>query len=475
MSRGLFHMQKSIFKSLFILLFAVSPVCLAASLLPVSSSGKFEFSNAEFGQSHPFAKVHVNLTARNMSGASINVERIAAREPNGGTVSYAPGLIKAGASIPIGVDISLNEDVGRVAYYFDVFARGQKDPIDGFVVRGFADWLVSPAGTDIDLGTFEVAKPVKRVLPIEVRPGASLKLVSVKKESEYFSAKIVQDGNALELASRSDAPWSSFDEKLLVNTDNDLQPVVAFRLRGQARGQVVPSLDPLDFGLLREGQSAELIVVLNDVSGKPLQTGTVTAKSRMKVDTAVVDCTPKSPSCKNLKVAYPPMSMLGTTGGVLEVQLPAYKRSLFIRFGAIGIGKDTQIRSLADDFKAAQEQSKSISSVLQSSVANVPDKKAVPASMPTPEGSGPLLKWQVTNEYDIYGYEIYRSNAENGSYSRVSEKIIERLDGDPEAGSSYQWRDSTAKSGETYWYYIEIVYNKGRKQQFTSPQKFVAK
>ncbi|MBX3696673.1 MAG: hypothetical protein KF811_02600 [Dokdonella sp.] len=456
-------------------LFSGSSVCSAAAPAPVHATGTFEFAGTEVGQTYPFAKVHADIVGRNLSEKSLQIERIVPRDPSGVLIRFTPSLVKAGESFSAGLDLTLNETLGRFAHYFDIYARGETEPVDGFVVRGFADWLVSPSGTDIDFGTFDVSKAVTRVIPIEVRPGVSVRLVGIEKPSAYFNAQVVQDGKALQLASREDAPWSSFDENLLVKTDSSLQPLVAFRLRGQARGKVVPSLDPLDFGLLREGQSAELIVVLNDVSGKPLEVGEVTAKSRMKVETSVTDCLPVNPSCKNLKVRYPPMNMLGTTGGVLEIELPDYKHDLYVRFGAIGIGKNTQIRSLADDFKAAQEDQKSISSVLRSSVAKAPVTKAVPATMSTPEGTGPLLKWQVTNEYDIYGYEIYRSDAESGPYERVSEKIIERLEGDPEAGSIYQWRDNSAKAGQTYWYYIDIVYNRGRKQQFTSPQKVVAK
>jgi hypothetical protein len=98
--------------------------------------------------------------------------------------------------------------------------------------------------------------------------------------------------------------------------------------------------------------------------------------------------------------------------------------------------------------KAREVQPESISSVLQTSVAH-PKAKAQPTQMKTPEGAGPLLKWQVANEYDIYGYEIYRSDSENGNFHRISDKIIERLEGDQEVGSSYQWRDNTAATGKT--------------------------
>jgi len=469
-------MQPTNFLLIVVLLLAF-PAGQAATLVPTQahSTGKFEFTGTEIGQTHPFAKVHAQVVARNLTGTSMLIERIVPRGTEKVTIGFTPSQVNAGESFVAELDFSLTEEVGRVAHYFDVFVKGQPGPIDGFVVRGFADWLVSPDGLSIDFNTIKLAQPIEKVIPIDVRPGATLHLVGVEKPSAYFDVKIVRNGGALELHSRADAPWSSFDEKLLIRTDNPLQPIVAFRLKGQARGSVVPSSDPLDFGLLREGQAAEMMLVLNDVTGKPLNIGKVVAKSRMKVFTSVNDCVPKNESCKNVKVAYPPMNLLGTTGGTLEIELPSYKQNLVVRFGAIGIGKNTQIRSLEEDFKAAQEESKSISSVLQSSVTKTTEKAKAPATMSTPDGTGPLLKWQVTNEYDIYGYEIYRSVAETGPYSRVNDKILERLDGDPEAGSIYQWRDSSAESGNTYWYYINIVYNKGRKQQFTSPQKIVAK
>src|SRR5690606_19120077 len=105
--------------------------------------------------------------------------------------------VKAGGTFSVELEITLKEDVGRVAVYFDVFAKGQAEPVDGFAVRGFADWLVSPVGTTIDFGTFEVAKSVRKVIPIEVRPGASVRLIRIDNPSPTFDATIAQDGKSL--------------------------------------------------------------------------------------------------------------------------------------------------------------------------------------------------------------------------------------------------------------------------------------
>ncbi|HET9033452.1 MAG TPA: hypothetical protein VFN25_11165 [Dokdonella sp.] len=443
----------------------------AAASSPVGSPNPIDFTGLEIGQSHPFAKVHAHVEGLNVSGNTLEIERVVASDSKNASFKFEPVKVKASESFALDMEITLNADVGRVSHHFDVYAKGQANPIDGFSVQGFSDWLVSPEGTDIEFGIFEAAKPIRRIVPIEVRPGVSVKLVGIEKPSAYFDAKVVQGGKALELSSKEDAPWSSFDEKILVKTDNDLQPLVAFRLRGQVRGSVVPSSDPLDFGLVREGDGAELTLVLNDVSGKPLKIGAVVSNSRMKVSTKVVECFPSNPSCRNLKVIYPPMNLRGVTGGMLEIELPDYKRKLFVRFGALGIGKDTQVKDLAEELKKASEVEPSVSSVLRQAM----QQPTNPVEMPAPDGNGPLLTWKSTHENGVYGYEIYRSNLQDGPFQRVSAGIISRLDQTGKQGSIYRWRDADYKSGMTYWYYVNLVMENGTKRKFTSAQKVVAK
>ncbi len=469
-ARGLSYMR--MIKSVFSFLLALAAVGVSAEPTIVAPpSDAIEFGGVEFGQSYPYAKVRAHIEGRNVSGRELVIERVSASDLDSASITFKPSILKNGESFAVDLEITLDGNVGSVSHHFDVYAKGQITPIDGFSVHGFADWVVSPAGTDIEFGVFEVAKPVLRLVPIEIRSGVAVKLVGIEKPSAFFDAKVVQDGKALELRSKEDAPWSSFDEKLLVRTDSEMQPIVAFRLRGQARGSVVPSSDPLDFGVVREGQGAELTLVLNDISGKPLEVGEIVSNSRMRVNTQVSDCFPSDPSCRNLKVIYPPMNMRGVTGGMLEIALPTYKRKLFVRFGALGIGKDTQIKDLAEELKKASEVEPSVSTVLQQAM----QQSTSPLELPRPDGNGPLLTWTAAHENGVYGYEIYRSGSQDGSFHRVSSGIILRLDQTGIQGSIYRWRDTDYESGTTYWYYVNLVMENGTKRRFTSAQKVIAK
>ncbi len=453
----------------FLLSLSVSDAA-AAELETAGPVNVLDFTGVELGQTHPFAKVRAHVEGMNVAGRTLDIERVQSSQPGRAEVDFEPVVVKAGETFALDLTVNLGADVGRVSHHFDVYAKGQAEPVDGFSVHGFADWLISPEGT-VEFGTFEVTKPVRRVVPIEIQPGTSVKLVRIEKSSAYFDAKVIDDGKALELRSKADAPWSSFDELLFVTTSSELQPKVAFRLRGQARGTVVSSADPLDFGLLREGQGAELTLVLNDTSGKPLKIGKVVPDSRAKVETRLAECIPAAPSCRNLKVTYPPMELRGVTGGMLEIELPLYQRNLFVRFGAIGIGKDTKIMDLAEELKKASKAEPSVSSALQQSM-----KQTVsPIEMPRPNGDGPLLTWKAAHEDGVYGYEVYRADAQDGPFKRVSSGIIPRLDQSGKQGSVYRWRDADFVSGKAYWYYVNVVMENGSKRSFTGAQRVLAK
>lgn len=95
--------------------------------------------------------------------------------------------------------------------------------------------------------------------------------------------------------------------------------------------------------------------------------------------------------------------------------------------------------------------------------------------MQNPAGEGPLMKWQAAYEYNVYGYEIYRASEEGGPYARINEKIVPVLDDSAQVGSIYRWRDNSAVSGETYWYYIGLVKANGIKSVLSNPQKITAR
>lgn len=90
------------------------------------------------------------------------------------------------------------------------------------------------------------------------------------------------------------------------------------------------------------------------------------------------------------------------------------------------------------------------------------------------EPAGHVLKWSSVKEDGLYGYSVYRSENSAGPFLRINARIIPRKtpgttpDGDPaEHASHYEFVDSGAEPGKSYYYYIEAVADSGRKQRLT--------
>ncbi|MCR6701350.1 MAG: hypothetical protein NVV68_09455 [Dokdonella sp.] len=94
---------------------------------------------------------------------------------------------------------------------------------------------------------------------------------------------------------------------------------------------------------------------------------------------------------------------------------------------------------------------------------------------PPPAGRGPLLKWSVANEEAVYGYVILRGDSESGPFERVSKDTIPAGTFEEGYANAYQWRDTSAVVGQTYWYSIGLINKDGTKDSLTGPQRVVAK
>jgi hypothetical protein len=144
------------------------------------------------------------------------------------------------------------------------------------------------------------------------------------------------------------------------------------------------------------------------------------------------------------------------------------------------VDKDTKVRDFNEEMKEAASTRGSEALSRTASAPALDLKQALksgtePAEPPPPPGEGPLLKWTVLHEDLIHGYVVYRAASPEGPFVRINyETIPTSSDGGQDTGR-YQWRDTNAVPGSTYWYYIGTIQNNGAKGNLSSPQKIVAK
>ena len=76
------------------------------------------------------------------------------------------------------------------------------------------------------------------------------------------------------------------------------------------------------------------------------------------------------------------------------------------------------------------------------------------------------MRWGTGNEIDTFGFALYRGDTPNRSAARpitVASIPSKSIDG---SGADYQFADTTAVSGITYYYWLQEVETTGRLHEY---------
>jgi hypothetical protein len=264
-----------------------------------------------------------------------------------------------------------------------------------------------------------------------------------------------------------------------VSIDTPHQKEAWISVTAEVHGAIAPAANPISLGIISANREQKFILTeLREKDGKKFQVGSIRVDG-IAGSAQVVPCMKISEGCTALQLTVSERQGPGMTRAKVIVDLPDYKKTLTVDVEGFLLaqqpaGKNQKDEKIAD---APADTSKS----LVSDGAKPPEHPvqiAVDAgrhaALPAPAGAGPLLKWSIGDERAVYGYQIFRADRESGPFVLATVPAI-RAQSNDLAGSAYEWRDMSAEKGNTYWYYIGVVYNSGQKQQLTGPQKTVAK
>ncbi len=76
------------------------------------------------------------------------------------------------------------------------------------------------------------------------------------------------------------------------------------------------------------------------------------------------------------------------------------------------------------------------------------------------------LKWSTASEVDNFGYDVYRSESEEGPFERITEDPIPGA-GTTDEPSRYEFADSAIDPSRDYYYYVESIALDGTREIFT--------
>jgi hypothetical protein len=76
------------------------------------------------------------------------------------------------------------------------------------------------------------------------------------------------------------------------------------------------------------------------------------------------------------------------------------------------------------------------------------------------------LKWKTASEQENFGYDIYRSDTEDGEFEVINEDTLEGA-GTTVNETAYEFYDDNIDPCKVYYYYIESIAMNGTREAFT--------
>lgn len=455
---------------------------LAAAAVPKPTppvpSSQLVITYCEIGDHYQFEVVECPIELRNTSEKPITVSQAEAKFPWDSIEQRAISVPPKGTSyIKARVDLRNEEGSSKHAFRFKTDELGE--PYRGSEVRGYVQSVLEQAKPKLDFGLVRLGDGKLPSASVELtsRERADFRILGIESAPDWVDARIAADGRSLKAQILETAPWGLTHlgkefVKLRINTPN--QPIAWVEIEANVLGDVVPDTNPYQLGVIRTAGKHEFLIRISSRSGKAFETGAI-AVTGFKAEAEVVPCVSASEDCRLIRLELAEDAAYGKLDGIVEVELPRFKKKLAIELVGMLLDPQTKIHKMEDLVKQSASRDGGMSTVSATPDIRSAIKGTLREDHPPPPGNGPLLRWAVAHQAPIHGYAIYRASSENGPFLRVSKDVIEIIEDEADKTGRYQWRDNTTESGKTYWYRIGVLNRDGSKKDLTAAQKVVAK
>jgi hypothetical protein len=89
------------------------------------------------------------------------------------------------------------------------------------------------------------------------------------------------------------------------------------------------------------------------------------------------------------------------------------------------------------------------------------------AKVPADQRVTNTARWTTASEANTFGYDVYRSDSEDGKFARVTKKPV-LGNGTTSETHKYEFVDDSIDPCKDYWYYIEEITTAGERSKFTT-------
>ncbi len=455
------------------------PGVLLSALLMFPLAGLAASSNlviqpCDAGAHYLFAEVECAIPLENVGDTPITVSQGEARWPFD-HIEQDEIVVPPHGSTVIKATISLHDWVGPATHDFRFHSSEAGQHVRGSSIYGFGLSVLDEPDPKFAFGEVRMdeALPSKTV-KLSSREVAGFRVEKVLSHPDWLKVSVDETGTAVTATVLPSAPWGPVEAKyvkLAINSDK--QPQVWVDVEFTGIGEVAAGTNPFSLGLMRTGEDKTRLIRITNRAGKALKLGKLRVEG-IEASAEAQPCIPAKDSCRLINLEVSDKQRLGQVHGWLYIELPERDRELPVRLNGMLLAKETKIHQW-EDLVAKSGNAKSGLTTEKKVDFGEALQEMTYKEPPPPPGEGPLLSWSVAHQARIYGYVIYRAPAEDGPFLRINDHIILKHERGEDRSGKYQWRDVTAKPGETYWYIVGLIFTDGTKKDLTGAQKVVAK
>ena len=388
----------------------------------------------------------------------------------GAEVTFQPARVPPGGSGTIEVKQRLENARGESTFRFAIITdepgvARYRMSLSGFVLSAY-----SPELPLLSFGRVQRGQTPEKSVELFSREVDRLEVTRVEGVPDFLEVTtgertgLAGEGLVVRARLRERPPLGLSTGRFTLATNAAAQPQLDVHYSVEAFGDVLPDVHPLSFELVRMGEPKTIEVRLRSRSGNAFEVKEV-KDSLGVVDVESGPCTAGSgPSdCVVLHataLVLGPLSLQGT----LRVTIAGETEPLTLSYGGLVIAPQTQVRTLGEgDGTFAEPRAPAED---RDAVTPAPAAQPLPSPPQAPAATSlPRLSWKAQNDETFYGFIVYRADKEIGPFRRVSPVI--RSQAEAGATHQYEFADTTALPGRTYFYYLDTIDRRGQTQRFS--------
>lgn len=446
----------------------MSPIITLALALAQSaqtSSNPIVVGDCSFGEVYQFNTAHCAILLTNASDSSVTAA-ITPQVP-GDKAEPTEVAIEPHSSATVITTVRVENALGEMAHPFRVHVNGASGRDLSGQAKGFAMSALDVARSSVDFGSVDLSKqtPDVKTVTLDSHDGHWSGATTILDAPAGIDASIGTDRRSVAIRMKKDADWRAMDGFVKVALDSDRQSEAWIGVKAEIHGAVSTVSNPVWMGVVPPNVERKITIPLRSSDEHDFKISRVELRD-IDGEAHVTACDPVAKGCKAVAIQVSNKQKPGTLMGDVAITLPEYSKELVVSIWGVlqGPPPDAERMTAA---KSAQPRVDPMAAPPAKQIEAPPGS----ASFVGGPHRGPVLKWQVADDIGVHGYQVFRSTSESGPFMLITVPSIPADSAKPKGVNAYEWRDESAKSGMTYWYYIGAVGKDGTKRKLSEPHK----